>query len=498
MVTRNNTTDREEGRDAGVSLRDLAAPLFRRRRLLIFSFLITFAAIVVFGIVSPASYKSQMSILVNRERLDSPVTTEATTEMITTSNPVTEEEINSEAELLKSRDVLEKVVLANGLVSKSSWLDFLHPNQSEENRLARAVKQLARKLKIDVAIKTDVINVSYSSSNPGLSYGVLKTLGDLYIAKHVAVHHAAGSYLFFDDETQRYAHALRESENRLQAFTKDEGVAAPDMVRTDLALQLTGEIGQLHSAQQSVAADQQRIESDREQMKATPARSTTQQIYAQPDKLLADLNSALLSATTKQTQLRMKYDDAYPLVREANQEVANARDAIARAENAKYLTETTDRDPTFELLREDEAKTRSDLVSQKATLAATKSSIQSLQAQMVDLDEKALQEADLRRDAKANEDNYLLYLSKREQARTSDALDRTRIANVAIAVPPSVPALPTLSIPLITFAALVLALLLSVSTAYGVDYFDSSFHTPSQVMTALDVPVVISISRKTA
>jgi hypothetical protein len=41
-----------------------------------------------------------------------------------------------------------------------------------------------------------------------------------------------------------------------------------------------------------------------------------------------------------------------------------------------------------------------------------------------------------------NEDSYLLYVSKREEERASDALDQKRIANVAIAVPPAIPTLP--------------------------------------------------------
>ena len=43
--------------------------------------------------------------------------------------------------------------------------------------------------------------------------------------------------------------------------------------------------------------------------------------------------------------------------------------------------------------------------------------------QIVDLDQKAVKQSDLLREAKANEANYLLYLSKREQEKTSDALD---------------------------------------------------------------------------
>ena len=88
---------------------------------------------------------------------------------------------------------------------------------------------------------------------------------------------------------------------------------------------------------------------------------------------------------------------SYPLVQEADQEVATAKAAIAAAEKTQYVTQTTDRDPTFELLREDSAKTEADLAAQRANLTAIKSSIQSLQTQMVDLDQKALTQQDLLR-----------------------------------------------------------------------------------------------------
>jgi uncharacterized protein involved in exopolysaccharide biosynthesis len=102
------------------------------------------------------------------------------------------------------------------------------------------------------------------------------------------------------------------------------------------------------------------------------------------------------------------------------------------------------------------------------------------------------------RDAKANEDNYLLYLSKREQERTADALDKTRIANVAIAVPPAIPVLPVYSFPLVVLAALCLSFILSVGTAYAVDYCDTTLHTPAQVIDTLGIPVVVAMSKKTA
>ena len=47
------------------------------------------------------------------------------------------------------------------------------------------------------------------------------------------------------------------------------------------------------------------------------------------------------------------------------------------------------------------------------------------------------------RDAKTAEDNYLLYLNKREQAHISDAFDKNRILNVSIAQPATIAFKPT-------------------------------------------------------
>jgi polysaccharide biosynthesis protein PslE len=483
-----------------ISLRELAAPLFRRKRVLITTFLVALTVVLLAGILMPSEYTSHMSILVNRERADPLVTTQSTAQMNTPSAPVSEEEINSEAELLKSRDVLEQVVLANGLQKQHgrSFLDLFRPKQNEADRVERAVRSLAKQIKVEAGAKTNVIEVSYSSPDPRLSYGVLNTLGNLYLAKHVAVHRPPGSYQFFARETQNYHEAMEDSEARLRSFQKQQGAAAPDLERSNLAVQVTNSVGQLHLVEEAIAADQQRLLSDRQQMRSVPQRSATLRSTSEADKLLEYLEPALLAAETKRTQLALKYNPNYPLVQEADQEVATAKAAIAAAEKTRYVTQTTDRDPTFELLREDSAKTEANLAAERANLTAIKRSIQSLQIQMVDLDQKALTQQDLLRNVKANEDNYLLYLSKREQERTSDALDKTRIANVAIAVPPDIPALPTHGFLIVVVFALAFATVLAIVMAYLVEYFDSSFHTPAQVIDMLGIPVVVAVPKKTA
>ncbi|HXA76182.1 MAG TPA: hypothetical protein VNV41_03535 [Candidatus Acidoferrales bacterium] len=474
----------------------MLTPLFRHKRVMITSFLLIALASIFFALGFSNSYEAHMEILVNRDRVDPVVTTETSSPVMIPASAVTEEEINSEAELLRSRDVLEEVALENGLAEKEkhSWLRFFVKHNDGEY-LARAVGHLGKALKIETPTKTNLISVSYASGNPQTAYGVLNALATAYVEKHVAVHRPAGSYEFFTKEADKYRNALADSEDQLANFGKEQGVVAPDVERTDMAQVVATAVGSLHQTEQAIAADQQRIENDKVQMDKTPERSLTQQSTNASDSLMQQLEANLLAAQVKRTQLVAKFDPSYPLVREADQEIADTEAAITKAESSKYVNVTTDRDPTFELLREDASKAQTDLAAQRATVNALKESIQNMQQQMVSLDQKALKQQDLLRAAKTNEDDYLLYQSKGEQERASDALDKQRIANVAIAVPPAIPTLPKFSLSLLAIIGLCLAFVGSAGAAYTVNYLDSSFRTPRDVIETLDIPVVAGVPR---
>ncbi|HTY85026.1 MAG TPA: Wzz/FepE/Etk N-terminal domain-containing protein [Silvibacterium sp.] len=487
--------------DPYISLRAIVDPLLRRKRLFLISFGVLFALLATLFLVTGSPYEAHTSILVTRDRMDPLVTTASTQQMMGVTPPLTDQEINSEVELLKSHDILEKVVIANGLdVPKGkSIFDLLHAGESKDQRRARAVRSLADKIKVETPTKTNVINVTYKSSNPETAYGVLNSLTQLYLEKHAEIHRPQGSYQVFSAQAEAYKDALTKAENRLRELGQKNNVSDPDEERTYLAQQLANNVGQLQTTEQAIAADQQRIRSDEQQMHATPERSATKEDVNASDVLLQQLGAALLAAQTKRTQLVLKYDPNYPLVKEADQEVAAVQAAIAEAKSTSYTNKETDRDPTYELLREDLVKSKSDLAAHQAALAATRQSVAALQTRMVELGTQSLAVADLQRDVKANEQNYLLYLGKQEQERTSAALDRTRVEDVAIAVPPSVPVLPMHGPAYAVALAFILALVLSIAMTYGADYFDPSFHSAGQIRDELGIPVVVAIdSRRSA
>jgi uncharacterized protein involved in exopolysaccharide biosynthesis len=482
------------------SMRDLLVPLFRRKRAFVFTFCGILLGTIMAAVVLSSMHKAEMEILVNEERVEPAVTSESTSQAQGAPPPLTDEEVNSEVELLQSPDLLQQVVIANRLqdLERKSLVYRMLPRQDDAWYVAKATDHLGKKLDIENVTKTNLIEVTYKSSDPNLAYGVLQSLGKLYLAQHLAVHRPQGSYAFFNSQAEKYGQALAESEARLAASAKESGVAAPDLERTELAQQVVNSVGALETAQQNIAANKRRIEDERVRIKAMPDRSPTQQVSDSAQTLLQQLQADLLAAQIKKTQVLLKYDPSYPLVQEADQEITQTQAAIASATQTQYVNQTTDRDPTYELIREDIAKTQAELAFQQANAKALESSIHNMQLQMVDLNQKALTQADLTREVKANEANYLLYLSKREQERTSDALDERRIANVAIAVPPIVPILPWISPVLVMLIGVVLAGFVSAAVAFVAEYLNPSLRTPAEVLEVLRIPVLASVPKQTA
>jgi uncharacterized protein involved in exopolysaccharide biosynthesis len=498
-----NVLNRRSGRGADgteITLRDLVTPLFRRKKALALSFLGFGVLAILATWMLSSSYKCRMEVLVNRERVDASVTPQTTAQAPLNPLPLTEEEINSEAELMVSPDLMREVVLANNLQERErhTLTAKLMPQQEDEWYISKAADHLAKGLNIEVVKKTNMIAVSYKSADPKIAFGVMDKLAGLYMQKHLTVHRPTGSFEFFSKETEKYRAALEKSEAALSAFGTTEGIAAPEAQKTNLAQVTMNQLAAYHNAQQAMAAAKERIAADERQMKTIPARSSTQQVTNSADILLQQLQTNLLAAQIKRTQLAMKYDPTYPLVQEADKEIAQTEAAIAEAKKQNYVNETTDRDPTYELLREDMAKAQSELAAQTATAAALKKSLDSMQAEMVKLDVKSVKQADLLRAVKADESNYLLYLTKREQERTSDALDQKRIGNVAIAVPPVMPMLPAYSPLLVMVIGCFMAVMLSIGTAYVVDYLDTSFRTPAEVFDTLQIPVLAFVPKQSA
>jgi len=88
------------------TMRDIIAVPFRQKRLVLTSFAVLFVLVVVWAAMTSA-YKAEMKILVRRERMDPIVTSQSNVPSQLVQPEISEAELNSEVELVKSPDLLE-------------------------------------------------------------------------------------------------------------------------------------------------------------------------------------------------------------------------------------------------------------------------------------------------------------------------------------------------------------------------------------------------------
>jgi uncharacterized protein involved in exopolysaccharide biosynthesis len=288
---------------------------------------------------------------------------------------------------------------------------------------------------------------------------------------------------------------LDDAEAGLSQFGQTQGLSNAN---TSSTTQLTAAASQSRAIEQAIAADERRIQSDLEKIKITQQESGPRTNTETGDPLLQNLGNRLRTAETKRAHFLLRYAPNYPLVRDADHEVAEAKAAIAAAQQGLNSSQPTDRDRGLALLREKLAHDQADVANHRASLAAIERGGRNTEAQIVKPSGRAFDEADVESEAKADEQSYLLYLSTREQKRTASALDRRRTVTVTIAAPPTVPASPAHRRGMIVLIAMALAAFVSLPAAIIVDCLDRGFHSADEVIESLGIKVVLAVPRRTA
>jgi uncharacterized protein involved in exopolysaccharide biosynthesis len=215
-------------------------------------------------------------------------------------------------------------------------------------------------------------------------------------------------------------------------------------------------------------------------------------------ELQQQLKTTLLNLELRRAELLTKYEPSYRLVQEVDQQIGEAKTAIAAEALSPLKEETTNTDPRYEWATTELEKAKVDLASFRARQAEVSSVVAAYHNLATRLGEQTIQHQDLQRTAKAAEENYLLYLRKREEARIGDALDERGILNVAVVQEPIIPALPKWSFKMVLAAALASATVLSIATAFIADYLAPGYRTPDEVTSSLGIPVLASLPHQAA
>ncbi len=475
------------------TLRELVMVLFRQRRVFVWVSGLVFAAAVLYALLG-TSYEANMKVLVRRGRADAPVSAGPNAPLDLTHLAMTEEELNSEVELIKDHDILREVVRQTE-AGLHDWLKFMRFREGPEQHRERAARRLAKKLKVEPVKKTNLIDISYASDEPRDAQRVLQSLAALYLAKHKDVHRPTGERPFFSQQVEEARLQLENSKRRLLTFSAQHGVVSAGLQR-DLILQKLSDIDEGHRQTKiALAETEQRVTELNKQVTSIPERTTTQMRTSDNPELLKELKSSLLTLELRRTQLLTKFEPNHRLVQEVEKQIEQTTSAIAAEGLTPLRDVSTDKNARFEWAQSELQQAAVQLQTLRAREAATNTEEASYKESARKLGEDAITQENLIESEKAALENYLLYLKKQEEARMNDALDERGIVNVAIAEPPVTPALPQRSAWMVVLAGLVAAGVAGTGASFTADYLSGSFRDPDDVVAYLNAPVLASLPK---
>jgi uncharacterized protein involved in exopolysaccharide biosynthesis len=476
------------------SARELVAVLFRQKRMVLVSFCGLFAAVLAYGLLTP-SYRSEMMILVRKGRVDPVVTPTPTQAPLLQAGEISEEELNSEVQLLLNQDILQKVVRQAGLTGERSSRFWPFAESNEEMQVARAVRRLAGHLSVEPVRKTALIAVTYASSDPIQAEKVLQCLASAYLEKHRQLRRPSGEANFFEQQVSESGSALVDAEAQLAGFASSHRVVSAALQR-DLELQKFSEADAAQKQLRIGIADaEQRLRVLQQQLASLPERTVAQVRTADNPLLLQTMKQKLLELELRRTELLTKFASSYRLVQEVEAQISDTQAHIIAEQLRPVKDETTEKDPNFEWAKSELMKTEVEITGLRARAAAADAVLAEYGESASRLGGDSIKQEHLLRNLKAAEDKYLLYAGKREEARIGDALDRQGILNVAVAQEPTVPALPAHSVWKFVVLGLIAACVGGIGSGFAADYLSPSFRTPDEVVRYLHSPVLASLPK---
>lgn len=457
------------------SLRDFLYVVFKHKTKILTMFLATVITVAVGSFIMKPTYEASSKILIKfgRENIYIPPTTPDSSPIVSFDNR--QEEINSEIEILNSRNLIEKTIRTLGV-------ENIYPKLLKESKghkkgeltpFDKAVLMVQKKLNMEGVKKSDVINVKFQHHEPHMAANVVNTLVNFYLDHHLNVHKNPGGYRFFKEQVTVAENRLKRSEQALESFKDRYRISSLDRQKTLILEQVSELQAAFKKTQRQIHETQSMINEIKRQLAGNPQEITIGMEMDRNPEVIASLREKLIELQSIEQQLLTKYREQSRKVQNKRMEIGKVKKVLAKEELKIYQAD-------LKALRIREA-------SQRAHLAE-------YQKELNKLNDLEMELRRLKRQCDIDEKNYQLCLTKLEESRISDNMDMEKIANVSVIQPALVPLKPVKPKKLLNIIlATILGTVGSLGLAFFSEFMDHSFTTATDFEEKLGMPLLASI-----
>jgi len=481
--------------ESGVTSRDIAGVLFRRKGTSGAFLVAAGMAAAAYAFLAPPVFRSEAKLLIKVGRESVALDPTATTGRIISVARSRMNEINSELEILGSRELATGVVdaIGPGRVLRGEARRDSQAVAASARAREKAVESVLSSLDISVVKDSNVIAASFEAPDPELARAVLDRFIALYLDHHISVHRTEGSHSFFAGETEKLRARLERVETALRDLMNESGIASLDDQRETLSRHVSELELELAKTDAARAAAWARLDSLIGQVECLPVMRVSSETSGIPGTAIEAVRERLYRLQLEEQDLRARYRaDSIP-VQQLRQQIEEARNLLSREE-------TTHREVTREL-----NSTRRDLelarCVERGNVASLDATRRALQGALVDARERlrafngrAVEIERLERQRDLDEAKFREYSEKLEQARVDQALEERRISNIGIVQAATLPVKAVRPRKKVILAlGLLFGLTGGVAAAFLGERMGRSFHTPEDLERRTGCPTLAAI-----
>jgi uncharacterized protein involved in exopolysaccharide biosynthesis len=479
-------------RDEAAGLREFLTVLFKRKSTILVTFVTVVATVTVGTFLLPPTYEAEARLLVRvgRENVYRSEVGGDQSQVLSVNN---EEIVNSETNILTSRDLVAKVV--SSLTVEELYPDLAKSPPRRGTPLDAAVERFGKALTVEGIKKSTVIQISLQHKDPRMAAKALNLLVDYFKEKHLqAYSDPKSSYL--EQQLASYDQRLKQSQNQLEAFKQTNRVFSLDEQRSLLLKQRTELDSALKATENQIKEVQGRISSLKGQLQTVSPDvplSTETERYRSVD----EAKGQLLALQLKEADLLRKYTENSQLVVSVRREIEIVRAFITGQEQDIKGRRQTGQNIVYQDLEREMARLKAELPSQEAKAASLGRQIAQLDVQIPALDMTEMALENLKRDMTVNDRNYRIYVEKVEDARILEDLNRQKSANISVIQEATVPAQPVKPRKLLNIAlGILLGAFAGLGFAFVTEFSAQGLSTPESVERRLRLPVLTTIALK--
>ncbi len=491
-------------------IRDLWRIAYRHRWKMALVFLAPIVAVAAGILLVKKNYQSESILFLRLGRENSTLDATATLGQGTTIiQPVAREnEINSVAEVLQSRGLLEKVVDAFGpapllgptpigeaaesalpIWAEQSlrWLNSLNPFAIDDRE--RAVQKLSRKLRVEAVPHANVVELTYRGYTPQTAQAVVAKLVDLYLDEHVRLNRTPRSHEVLSEQAGRLNKGLTGLEGQLHDLMNRRTLVSTDGRQQALDDNLSQSEVALRETTAALAASEAQVKGLTAQLGSLPELEVTSNTTGINDYGTDLMRNQLYTLVLREKELAAKYTDQYSELRDVRAQLRAAREAVAREERS-HGQKTTGPGYRYGQIQLDLMRENARLASLRSKSAALNRQIAEIHRQMSAFNDASFRIRTLQREIDLKDDNYRKYSQAAEQARLDETMELQRISNVGVAQPATLELDPVFPRPWFLAVAALVGLCAAAALAYYLEWSDRTLLAAQDVETHTGLPVL--------